>query len=165
MLSKVQSYPNICAVEFDFDGQVAPSNIDGFQPFNNSIAIGTDFSPVYAALGSIRFSEESNNTTAGTIYTQKLSIQFPATDKDRANRFELLQLVKFVAIKLTNNTSILLGRNDYKQNARPKIKITSNEKTAVVEIQTISMFPCGFVPYPGQFSLPTLTPINFINLY
>lgn len=159
-LDRVVVNPNICGVEVAFTGELTASNIPDWQQFNNSSMYATDFTKTHIGLGSVAFAEESDHSAAGTSYKQSITIRFPSTDGNRAERIELMQRVKFIKLKLTTGRDIVIGRNDYKQNARPKIKTKTNIKTAEVEFQTVSMFSAGFVSNPDAYGLPTLIPIS-----
>lgn len=164
LLEKVDgAVPNICGIEIATSGSLKPSSIEGYQEFYNSIPVGTNFAKAYTGKASVSFDEQSLEDNAGISYKQKLIITFPATDKDRANRFAFLQKTRFVKILLTNNKHIVIGRNDFEQNARPKVTVKSNVKLAQAEFETVSIFPSGYVPAAAQGGLPTLFPINFIN--
>jgi hypothetical protein len=159
ILDRVRVNPNICAVEVAFRGQLTAANIPDWQQFYNSTMLDLDFTKTHVGLGSVSFGEESDNSAAGTIYKQSVTIRFPTTDENRADRIELLQHVKFLKLKLTNGRDIIIGRNDYLQNARPRIKTKTNIKTAEVEFQTLSMFPSGFVANSDLFYSPALIPL------
>lgn len=160
MFGKVQSTPSICAIKVSFDGSIAPSNIPEWQPFYNSFLSQTDSEKIYFGFGSVSFTEESENSNAGTSYKQTLTIQFPSTDKKRSERLAMLSRAKFIAIVLTSGLEIILGRNDIAQNARPKTKMESNIKKAQLQFQTTSIFPSGFTPSAEAFGLP-LIPISW----
>lgn len=162
ILDRVAVNPNICGVELAFMGEVTAANIPEWQPFFNSSMFATDFSKTYVGLGSVSFGEESEYSLAGTSYKQSVTIRFPSNDKNRAERIELMQKVKFIKLKLTNGFDLIIGRNDYTQNARPKIKTKTNIKTAEVEFQTVSMYPYGFVSNPDAYGLPVLIPVTLI---
>lgn len=160
ILEKVTTTPEICAVEIAFTGNLTPSDIPGWQPFYNATMEDTDFTKTHIGLASVSFGEESDPSRAGTIYKQSVTFRFPSTDKNRAERIELLHKAKFVKLKLTNGLDIVIGRNDVKQNARPKIKIETNAKTAQIKFETVSMFPSGYVPNINAYGLPVLIPIT-----
>lgn len=160
LLDRVKSNPNICGVELAFSGELAAANIPEWQQFYNSSMIANDFSKATIGLGSVSFAEESQESPAGTSYKQSVSIRFPSTDGNRAERIALMDKVRFVKLKLTNGLDLVIGRNDYLQNARPRIKIKTNVKTAEVEFETISIFPSGFVSNPDAYGFPTLIPIS-----
>jgi hypothetical protein len=160
LLEKVKDNPNICSVELGFSGELSASSIPDWQPFYNSSMFAIDFTQTHIGLGSVAFSEESQESPAGTSYKQNLVIRFPATDANRSQRIALMDKVRFVKIKLTNGEDLVIGRNDFLQNARPRIKIKTNIKTAEVEFETVSIFPAGFVSDIHSVGLPTLIPIS-----
>lgn len=160
LLEKVKSNPNICEVEVAFSGELLPSNIPDWQPFFNSIMSGLDFTKTYIGLASVSFGEESISTSAGTHYKQSIKFRFPTTDKDRAERIQLLTKVKFLKLKLTNGLDIAVGRNDFFQNAIPKFQIKTTQKLAEIEFETLSIFPSGFVPNADPVGLPSFIPIS-----
>lgn len=160
LLDRVKTNPNICGVELAFTGTLIPSKILDWQQFSNSIMSGTDFSKAHFGLGSVSFAEESDNSNSGPSYKQSISIRFPSTDDKRAERLAMMQEVTFIKLKLTNGLDIVIGRNDFVQNARPKIKIKTNIKTAEAVFETVSIFPSGFVPNPDAYGLPALIPLT-----
>lgn len=162
LLDRVNINPNICGVELAFTGEIAAANIPEWQPFYNSAMHDVDFSKTYVGLGSVSFGEESEENPAGTLYKQSISIRFPSNDKNRSERLELMHKVKYVKLKLSNGRDLVIGRNDFFQNARPKIKTETNIKTAEVRIQTISISPAGFVASSDAYGLPTLIPLTLI---
>lgn len=159
LLDRVNVNPNICGVELAFTGEMFPATIPDWQQFFNSSMVGLDFTKTYVGLGSVSFDEESEYSLAGTSYKQSVTIRFPATDGNRSERIALMNKVLFVKLKLTTGRDIVIGRNDYKQNARPKIKIKTNIKTAEVVFETVSIFPSGFVSSPDQYGFPALIPV------
>jgi hypothetical protein len=160
LLGKVKTNPNICGVELAFYGDLIPSKILDWQPFYNSTMSGTDFTKVHFGLGSVSFAEESETSSSGPSYKQVVTIRFPSTDNKRAERLEMMLEVKFIKLKLTNGLDIVIGRNDFVQNARPKIEIKTNIKTAEATFKTVSIFPSGFVPNQNAYSLPAFIPLT-----
>lgn len=156
LLDRVKVNPNICGVELAFVGELSPTNIPDWQQFYNSFMDELDFTKTYIGLGSVAFAEESQQSPSGPLYKQSVIIRFPSTDGNRSERIELMQRVKFVKLKLTNGLDIVIGRNDIKQNARPKIEIKTNVKTAEAKFETVSMFSAGFVPNPDAYGLPLI---------
>lgn len=159
LLDRVYTNPNICGVELAFNGQLAASSIPGWQQFYNSLMFETDFTKTYIGLGSVAFGEESSDTPAGPFYKQSVTIRFPATDGNRAERIALMKKVKFIKLKLSSGKDLVIGRNDYKQNARPKIKIETNLKIAEAKFETISMFPSGYLPMSSTSEIYPLIPV------
>ena len=160
LLDRVKDNPNICSVELAFSGDLTAANIPEWQPFYNSSMFAADFSKTHIGLGSVAFAEESQENPSGTSYKQSVTIRFPASDGNRAERIALMDRVLFVKLKLTNGLDLVIGRNDFEQNARPRIKIKTNIKTAEAEFETISIFSSGFVDDAHAIGLPTLIPIS-----
>ena len=157
LYSRVSAFPVICGVELAYTADVFPSVIEGWQPFVNAMHQG-DFLKAYFGKASVSFGEKSETPAGGTLYRQKLTIQFPATDGARAVRFQQIQKVRYIKVLLSTGKAFLMGRNDYEQNARPVIQIEASEHLAQVSFETVSITPCGFTPVPG--GLPTLVPID-----
>ena len=160
LLERVKDNPNICSVELGFTGELLAANIPDWQPFFNSSMLAVDFSKTHIGLGSVAFAEESDESPAGTSYKQSVTIRFPSTDLNRSERIALMNQVRFVKLNLTNGLDLVIGRNDFEQNARPRIKIKTNIKTAEAEFATVSIFPSGFVDDANAIGLPTLIPIS-----
>lgn len=160
VLDRVTVNPNICGVELAFSGELTAANIPDWQPFYNASMFAMDFSKTYIGLGSVAFAEESDESPAGTSYKQSVTIRFPSTDKNRSERIALMDKVRFVKLKLTNGLDLVIGRNDFTQNARPRIKTKTNIKTAEAVFETVSIFPSGFVSDANAVGLPTLIPIS-----
>ena len=162
VLDKVFANVHACAIEFAFEGEATPSAIEGWQPFYNSLFPEVDFQKAYATFPSITFEEESVTSSAGTSYRQKVTYAFPEHDSQRAERIALLHKLKYVKIKFTGRLDLVIGRNDFNQNARPNIKTVSNGQTCGVTIESMAIFPAGFTPRADAFGLPTLVPITLI---
>jgi hypothetical protein len=162
LLDKVTDNPFICGIEIAFNGDLLPSDIPELQSFYDSKVIATDFSPAHIGLGSVSFGEESSLGTGGTMWKQSVSIRFPSTDKNRSQRLALVSKARFIKLKLTDGKCLVIGRNDIKQNARPKIQVKTNIKTAEVQFETISIFPVGFVNGSKVVALPQLIPLILI---
>ena len=160
LLDKVKSSPNICEIELAFFGELIPSNIPGWQPFFNSMMSGLDFTKTYIGFASVSFGEETVSTSAGTHWKQSVKFRFPTTDKNRAERLQLMTKVKFIKIKLTNGLDISIGRNDFFQNTPPKFQIKSTQKLAEIEFEILSITPSGYVPNSDSYLLPTIIPIS-----
>lgn len=160
MLERVKVNPNICGVELAFSGELTAANIPDWQPFYNSSMFALDFTKTYVGLGSVAFAEESQEINGNTAYKQGITIRFPSTDENRAARIALMDKVRFVKLILTNGLDLVIGRNDFEQNARPRIEIKTNIKTAEAKFETISIFPSGFVSDAHSIGLPTLIPIS-----
>lgn len=163
LLDRVISNINLCGVEIAFNANVIPSAIEGWQPFYNSIFENYDFQKAYASLSSIEFQEESIISKAGTSYNQKITFRFPNSDQYRAERIALLMKAKFIKLKQTNGLDIVIGKNDFNQNAAPKKGIKQNHQLAEFTIESKSMVPSGYTPKFDAFGLPVLIPLNLIT--
>ncbi len=161
LLDKVLSNIHLCGVELSFDATAIPSVIEGWQPFYNSTFQNYDFKKAYASLSSIDFAEESTETNAGISFKQKVTFRLPNSDSQRSNRINLLGKVKFIKLKQTNGLDIVFGRNDFNQNAKPKMKIKQNEQICEVSFETSSIFPSGYAPRKTSLGLPSLIPLTF----
>jgi hypothetical protein len=162
LFEKVSSFPVVCTIYFGFSITVLPSVIDAWQPFYNNTLSG-DFTKAYFGKASVSFAETSETPAGGVQYKQKLTIVFPATDSNRALRMEQLHKVKYIKIELSTGKTILIGRNDYYQNARPAIKVESSEHLAQATFETISIFPTGFTPTKGLYGLPDGVPVGLTS--
>lgn len=161
LLERVKDNPNICSVELGFSGELLAANIPDWQPFFNSSMLAIDFSKTHIGLGSVAFAEESEDSPAGTSYKQSVTIRFPATDKNRSERIALMAKVRFVKLKLTNGLDLIIGRNDFEQNARPRIKTKTNIKTAEAVFETVSIVPAGFVVNLDFYALPIILTFSY----
>jgi hypothetical protein len=163
LFSQVRSIPSICGIELAFTGALLPSIIEGYQPFVNALTQGTDFTPTHFGRATVSFNEESEESSAGTSWRQKLTIRFPGTDSSRSYRLDAILKVKFVKIKLSNGLDFVIGRNDFEQNAKPIIKINTNETIAQAEFETVSIFPTGYTPNADAGGLPDFIPLDLIT--
>lgn len=160
LLDRAKVNVRICGVELAFNGQLTASSIPDWQQFYNSAMVQTDFSKIYVGLASVAFEESSEELSAGTLYKQKVVFSFPNADGNRSERLALLSRIKFVKLKLSDGRDIVIGRNDYKQNARPKIKIESNVQKGSASIETVSITPSGFVANASAYQLPSFIPLT-----
>ncbi|HLV52168.1 MAG TPA: hypothetical protein VKY44_09465 [Flavobacterium sp.] len=155
---KVPSVPNICKVYFDFTGRSLALNPE--EPdFNDTVLSNGFIQETYFHKGSIQFSENSSETTAGVKYEQTINISFNSSDKDRIPRIQQLHTVKHIILKLTNGEQLLIGRNDYFQNKKPKTSTTNNHAKTIVEYYTESILPVS--NYIGNVitGLPEIIPL------
>lgn len=161
--SRVRSLPVICRIDLAFGGTANPSTIEGFQPFVNTIMKDAQFEQAHFGRASVTFDEESDTTSAGISYKQSLVITFPASDGQRAERIQQIHKAKFIRIGLSNGFNILMGRNDFEQNSRIKVKSKLNASLGQVQFDTTSIVPSGFTPSADISGLPVYIPINLIN--
>lgn len=112
LLNRVKSNLNICGLEISFNGEAVASGIDNWQEFYNSITKDADFFSLILNIAAIEFNEVSKESNAGTSYQQTVKFTVRNGDQYRAERIALFQQIKFLKLALSNNTHILIGRND-----------------------------------------------------
>lgn len=168
LIDKVSVNPIICGIELDFSGQLDPQNATGFQQFYDSKGNLLTWEEIYFGKKTVTFRETSKESKEGTSYTQKLTIKFPSNDKNRSKRIELIKKVKFIKLILDTGEKMVIGRNDFFQNKRPQVIISSNVAQTTVSFTAQSIFPIGFVTEISADLLSTLLPadipITFINI-
>jgi hypothetical protein len=163
LTDRVHISPHICGIEVDFSAQeFAAGNFD-VQPFYNTNLSDANFKSIYYSIGSASFRESSNLSAQGTSYVQKVTLKFPSADKNRSQRLEQFRNVKFISVKLSNNLKILIGRNDFFQNSKPKVEVSSNEKVTTVEFTSVSIAPSGFSENTVAYGFPYQLPISLIE--
>ena len=170
IFQKIKINPQICGIELDFNGELSPENSKATQNFYNSAGVDNNWNTTYFGKKTVSFSETSKTSRAGTSFKQTLKIKFPSNDSSRSDRIALIEKVKFIKLILTNDTNLVLGRNDFFQNKSPEVKISSTEKITTITFTTKSIFSIGFIDALGEdasaFSdlLPHDIPITFINI-
>jgi len=169
VLEKVKINPQICGLELDFSGELYPEQSKTLQNFFNSKGNQLTWNNTYFGKTTIRFNETSKNTTSGLKFTQELSIKFPSNDGSRSDRIAIFRKVKFLRLLLSNNTSLVMGRNDYFQNKRPNLSFQSDITFTTVTFTTESIFAVGFVEIVDISGIanqlfPADIPITFINI-
>lgn len=160
LLDKVLTNLNLCGVSFSFQGNANPSIITGWQPFYNATFDGT-FEKAYTTVASVNYDQESAKTTAGIVYTQKVTFILPNSDQYRADRIALIHKLKYVKLHLSEGQDIIIGRNDYFQNKKPNIKVSENHQRCAVEISNRSIYPTAYTPRANAYGLPSLIPLSF----
>lgn len=160
---KVPNLTNICGVAIDLSAYPMPSYSDSNQNFYDSYLVETSAQSVYYGKRTVKFSEVKKEDRAGDYWEVSASIQFPSNDKDRVLRLEEFRKTRFVVLVLSNKLAMILGRNDYFQNARPKIKIESDEQLTAVKFTWNSIAPTGFLPDYNAALLPHDVPVNLLN--
>lgn len=160
MLSeKVQDRPFICRLFFATAGQPQLINqADVLQNFFDTSTEGLNYQQVYSSISKVSFRESSKRSRAGYSYEQQLNLSFPITAIDRSERLKYLELVKFVAIELTNKRFLFLGRNDIKQNKAVQITYQTDERIANVQCDCKSLSPLGYTFLEGLTGFPFYIP-------
>lgn len=170
LYEKVKSSLHVCGIELDFAGSLTPSSSEEFLNFYNSYENNNIFIDTYFGQKRVRFNETTTDTDPGTVYNQTLTIQFPSNDLNRALRLELFKKVKYIKIKLNNNSEMVMGRNDYYQNKKPSVKISSDLKISKVTFSTRSIAPLSYIQFDNSnfiienLFFPLEMPIDFINV-
>mgnify|MGYP003627270690 CR=1 FL=1 len=172
LLEKVKVNPNICGISLDFAGELTPENSQALQNFYNSVASNNVWNDSYFGKKTVSFSEVSKTSRSGIQHTQTLRIKFPSNDARRSDRLQLFTKVKFVKMLLDNGTSLIIGRNDFFQNKRPEVSISSSEKISTITFTTKSIFTTGFYNATNNGGandyiddlLPHDIPITFLNI-
>lgn len=159
IFSKILSNIHLCGVYVSFSGDMTPSNIDGFQRFNNHIPSFSNFEKIASPISKIQFQESSKQTNAGLVFTQEVTFQFSGSDAFQAQRIEMFHLIKYLGLELNNGKRLVIGRNDYFQNAKPNIEVANNAQGLVIALSSRSIMASGFVPTPKFY--PYLIPVNF----
>ena len=157
--------PHICGIQLDVSGKEFASGTLDNQPFYNTNISQGAFKDVYYSKGSVRFQENTSETKDGLLYSQRVELKFPSNDELRSLRLEELRKVKFLSLKFSNDQVVILGRNDFFQNSRPKVTVSSNEKTTQVEFRSTSIFPIGFFENTAAYGFVYELPVSFLEPY
>lgn len=160
---KVPNLSNICGIALDFSAAPVPSYADFGQPFYDSYMVESNAKSVYFGKRSVSFSEEIKESPAGDFWEIKVGIQFPSNDKDRVLRIEEFRKAKYVLVQLSGGRVLLIGRNDFFQNTKIKVKIKNTEQLTAVEFTALSISATGFLPEYNAGLFPHSIPINFLN--
>ena len=156
--------PNICGIQIDASASATPSVGPSLQPFYNTYIQNSTAKTAYASPGKVKLSEQGKTTKSSVVYTHKLTLFFASNDPLRVNRIKEYLKVKYIYITLSTGMVFFFGRNDYFQNAAPKIQIISDEKGTKIQYTTTSFYSMGFTNGSFDFDLSEEFPINFYNL-
>lgn len=102
--------------------------------------VRAEYNGVYFTISSVELSQQSKDTTAGTIYNVTLEFSFP--NFSGADSFQVT-FAKLAEIKLTLNTGavIRLNKNDIALNVPINVDFQSNLKTVGFSAQVSQIFP------------------------
>jgi len=153
----------ICGVAIDLTAIPVPSYSENSQSFYDSYLADSGAESVYYGKKSVRFSENKKESRSGDYWEISAEITFPVTDKNRALRLEKFRKARYMILKLSNGLAFLIGRNDYYQNARPKIQIQNTEHFSRVKFTVKSIVQTGFLPDYNEALLPHSVPVNLLN--
>jgi hypothetical protein len=163
LAEKVPNLSNICGIALDFSAAPIPSYAEFGQPFYDSYLQSSEAQSVYFGKRSVSFTENIKESPAGDFWEIKVNIQFPNNDKDRVLRIEEFRKAKYILVQLTGGKVLIVGRNDFFQNTKPKVKIKNTEQLTAVEFTAISLAATGFLPEYNAGLFPHSIPINFLN--
>lgn len=161
---KVIHLPTICGIQIDVTAEYLPAAGSASQPFTNTFIAQSEAEEIYFGKGSVSFSEKGKDTVAGMRYEQKLRISIPNGDVASAERINGYRNAKFIYIKLSGGKVLLLGRNDYFQNTRLKISVTSNHSKTTITYSTSAITPTGIAVFSGSYNPIGTFPLHFITL-
>lgn len=165
LLSKIVSKPNISKISLDFQGIILPVNMLNKTTFFDSTELDTNWIATHFGKGSVTFEEKSSKTTAGTKYTQNLTMRLPTNNHELAIKSYIFQSVKHIKISFSNGVEIAIGRNDYNQNKKPRVQTKFDSHYLVVEFYTESITPTGILWMNKSLQgLPEIIPLNFQSL-
>jgi len=160
---RVYNNPHICGIQVDLSAKEFASGNFDVQPFYNTNISEGNFKKVYYSIGSASFKETTSQNSSGILFKQKVTIKLPSLDKNRSQRIEEFRKIKFLAIKLSDGKKIILGRNDFFVNAKPRISISSTEKSSQIQFTTYSIFPVGFFEGTAAYGYVYELPISFLE--
>jgi len=142
---KIQDQPYICGVLLCFGAELSPqAGADVLQNFYDTALASADIQGIYTTKSKTSFRESSKPTRSGYVYEQRVSISLPIGSIDRSVNIEKVKQARSVILQLTNGRYLFLGRNDKDLNTAPKIEYQGDEKIAVFQFSTTSMFPVGY---------------------
>lgn len=142
---RVAKSPNTCQISLFFTGAPEASVLSNTDTFFTSLLSKDHQADLYVTSGSINISEKTKQTRAGLQYIQTVKFSLPSTDELRATRIDQFRKVKFIGVQLTDNRVLFFGRNDVKQNTKPRVSVSSNEKLTAVQYEQTSMYPLSFL--------------------
>lgn len=162
MLSRrLNNNPSICSVYFSFEKEldhVRGSQVS--QNFFDSLPPDT-FSPIYVSRSKTQFKESFQETSAGNLFQQQVSISMPRHSYERSKNIHKIISARYIFLELTNGKILVIGRNDHKQNKKISCKYSANHAIAQFQFTCQSIFATGFVELDGAgfpYQIPTQTP-------
>lgn len=164
LLQKPTLFQNVCEIQLATKATIKPAPFGSLQPFSNTYVEDSVGQPVYFGKSSAAISQEGKTTKAGFLYEQTLQIRFPNGDLLNSQRIQDYGKVKFIYIKMSGGLVYFFGRNDYFQNAPPKVGFKNTANIVEVTYKTSSIFPMGQTNGAADHLLGEDLPINFFNL-
>src|SRR5690606_41671855 len=72
-----------------------------------------------------------------TTLFRSLMLSFPEKfDSSRADRIAQLHKIKFITLNLSNGKALIIGRNDFYQNTKPKVSVESNHRITQLSLRS-----------------------------
>lgn len=139
---KVKVRPYICGVFLCFNASFTAST--SFQNFYDTDILEADVVSLYATSSKVKFTETKTSTRAGYQYKQNISISLPIADELRSEHITRIHQAEQVVLKLTNGEYLFLGRNDARQNTKPKISYFGDENVARFQFENLSIAASGY---------------------
>lgn len=161
---RIRGKQNICAIELDATGTALPTPVNSLQPFNNTLVENAQSRKIYFGKASVRYTQVAEQGRAGLKYVSTLKLRFPNGDFMSSERILNYINAKWIYIKLTNGSYLHFGRNDYYQNARPKVVIRNTQNISEISYVSESIFPLGLTNGPQDINITEPLPLNLYNL-
>lgn len=158
---RLKDKPLICNVYFSFDKEldlVAGSTIQ--QNFFDALPPDT-FQSVYVSRSKTQFRETLQETPAGNVFQQQVSISMPRSDYNRSEKINQILKARYIFLQLNNGRIIVVGRNDSAQNKKMSCRFSSDQHNADFRFTNRSIFPAGYTQLEGlgfPYQIPTSTP-------
>lgn len=161
--------PFICKIYLDFVGNLVPITNEGRINFANSTSDTLTWNQIDFTKSNISFRETSSKKKEGALFTQSLSISFKNDFSMKADKLELLEKTKFIAMELSNGKKIVFGRNDFFQNKLPIKTFSTVLGRTTVTFKAESIFSFGYVEINTisdfiDFLIPLDSPVNLLPL-
>ena len=92
---------------------------------------------------SLSFNQDYEETRSGGVYTQSVQFSYPSNTDEHALESEFLKKVKLIGLLLSDGSEIIIGRNDVKQNRKPKLSFSSNLNFTEAKFVSRSIIPAS----------------------
>lgn len=138
----------VCKVNFYTDGQTASVYVDlnesttSNQRFYQSLVPATA-TPIKHSRSSFSLSQDFEENRAGGNYVQTIQFRFRSNTGEQALESEFLKKVKLIGLELSDGSELIIGRNDVKQNRKPKLTFASDLNFTEVKFVSKSIIPAS----------------------
>lgn len=160
LLNKVSKTPSICSIYLDFTGDSINLDLNG-SSFHSTMLTNASLEETHFQRGNVSFSEESDESPAGIYFKQNLQISFNSSDQNRSERIIEYHKTKHILIKLSNGETLIMGRNDFKQNKRPRITSNNTHNKSTIQFYGESIIPISRYQGSVLVGLPEIIPLTF----